>query len=99
MEYCPEGDLKNMIEEARREGDPIEENKIWSFFTQMLIGLEQCHNHKDGCILHRDLKPSNIFLGRRGMIKLGDFGLSKQLSIELKCAQTNVGSPYYMSPE
>ena len=30
--------------------------------------------------------------------KLGDFGLAKELSSESKFAQTNVGTPYYMSP-
>ncbi|RLN59537.1 hypothetical protein BBJ28_00021040 [Nothophytophthora sp. Chile5] len=31
--------------------------------------------------------------------KLGDFGLAKELSSESRFAQTNVGTPYYMSPE
>ena len=31
--------------------------------------------------------------------KLGDFGLARELSQEAKFAQTNVGTPYYMSPE
>jgi serine/threonine protein kinase len=32
-------------------------------------------------------------------IKLGDFGLSKRLGPDMNYANTNVGTPYYMSPE
>jgi len=50
-------------------------------------------------ILHRDLKPGNIFLDSSRNIKIGDFGLAKELASESKYAVTNVGTPFYMSPE
>jgi NIMA (never in mitosis gene a)-related kinase len=50
-------------------------------------------------ILHRDLKPGNIFLDAAQNVKIGDFGLAKELASESKFAYTNVGTPFYMSPE
>ena len=45
----------------------------------------------------RDLKTANIFLTKEGVVKLGDFGISKQL--EGSKANTVLGTPYYISPE
>ena len=50
-------------------------------------------------ILHRDLKPGNIFLDANQNAKLGDFGLARVLNQGSMYAETNVGTPYYMSPE
>lgn len=49
--------------------------------------------------MHRDIKTSNIFLTSKGMIKLGDFGISKLLDNSHDKAITVVGTPYYLSPE
>ncbi|KZW01789.1 Pkinase-domain-containing protein [Exidia glandulosa HHB12029] len=49
-------------------------------------------------VLHRDIKPENVFLNGDNVVKLGDFGLSKQLA-GAGLASTYVGTPYYMSPE
>ena len=50
-------------------------------------------------VLHRDIKPANILLGAGQSVKLGDFGLARMLSENSRFATTNVGTPFYMSPE
>ena len=48
--------------------------------------------------MHRDLKPKNIFITEGHKIRLGDFGCSKLLK-RGSLARTQIGTPYYMSPE
>lgn len=50
-------------------------------------------------ILHRDLKTQNILLNKkRTIVKLSDFGISKELSTR-SLASTIIGTPNYLSPE
>lgn len=99
MEYCQGGDLSQLIKRCKHQREYINEEIIWKIFTQVLQALYACHTHKGGKILHRDIKPSNVFLDNNNNVKLGDFGLSRMLSNESTFAYSNVGTPYYMSPE
>ncbi|MBI3267785.1 MAG: SUMF1/EgtB/PvdO family nonheme iron enzyme [Planctomycetes bacterium] len=68
------------------------------------IGVEVARGlaaaHKQGFV-HRDVKPENIFLSRDGLVKLGDFGLVRDLSADtlLSGGWRALGTPHYMSPE
>jgi len=103
MEYCEGGDLGQCIKRKRAKREYFEESRVWRALSQLLLAFEECHYRKDGRetkpILHRDVKPCNIFLDSSGNIKVGDFGLAKELGDENRFAYTNVGTPYYMSPE
>lgn len=100
MEYCENGDMAQLIKKCKNEKDFVAEDVIWKIFMQIILALKECHNHKTlGKILHRDIKPGNVFFDSNNNVKLGDFGLSRILSAESQYAQTNVGTPYYMSPE
>ena len=99
MEYCSGGDIGNLIKRCKKNKELIEEDIILKIFTQVLLALNYIHTFKNGKILHRDIKPSNIFLDKDNNVKLGDFGLSKILNNQSIFAYSNVGTPYYMSPE
>ena len=52
-------------------------------------------------LIHRDIKPENIMIGRDGVPKLMDMGISKTMfdNKTLTMTGTIIGSPHYMSPE
>ena len=99
MEYCPGGDISQLIKRCRHQKQYISEEIIWKIFSQVASALYACHTNKSGKILHRDIKPSNVFLDNDNNVKLGDFGLSLMLNKDMNFAYSNVGTPYYMSPE
>ena len=94
MEYCGCGDLAQKVERYKRRRQYIDENVIWRYLIQSLKALE--HLHEKG-ICHRDLKTANSFLAEDGAIKIGDMNVSKRLKHGR--LQTQIGTPYYMSPE
>ncbi len=58
--------------------------------------------HQQG-VVHRDVKPENILLTRDGTTLVGDFGIARGLGADderrLTRTNTQLGSPFYMSPE
>jgi hypothetical protein len=90
----------------------IKEDTIWSYLIQMCNGMDELHSRK---ILHRvssnqpqlkvhssvlcsqDIKPKNVFLTGKNHIRVGDLGCAKLMKGGM--ARTQIGTPYYMSPE
>ena len=93
MEYANGGDISKKIKEQMPKH--FEEKLLIDWFTQLCSALQYIHDKK---IIHRDIKPANIFLNDLGQIKLGDFGVSKNLE-SLKMATTFIGSMNYLAPE
>ncbi|VDK84957.1 unnamed protein product, partial [Onchocerca ochengi] len=94
MQYAEGGTMDKMISEQK--GIKFAESIVLNYFTQVAIGLEYMHSKQ---ILHRDLKTQNILLNKkRTIVKLSDFGISKELSTR-SLASTIIGTPNYLSPE
>ena len=91
MEYAGGGDLAGLLRRRRR----LPEATIWRYAGQIAEALQYLHHRR---ILHRDLKPANCFLDRKGNVKLGDLNISRRVRPN-GLAQTQIGTPYYMSPE
>merc|ERR1719456_938979 len=96
MDYCEGGDLAARIKRARQTNRTFPEDQVLRWFTQCCLALKYIH---DKHILHRDLKTGNLFLSRSNNLKMGDFGIAKVLECTAQCAQTQIGTPYYLSPE
>lgn len=65
MEFCPNGDLRQYVKNAKVSFSKIGEN--------VLCGLRDLHNEGK---VHRDLKPENVLLREDYSAVLTDFGIS-----------------------
>ena len=81
------------IRERQNSQGLFHEKEVMDMFIQIASALLYIHSKK---VLHRDLKTQNIFIARGGIMKLGDFGISKVLEKTGDFANTVTGTPYYM---
>lgn len=99
MEFCQHGDLCTYLQDAKKVNSMPDEPRLVDWFIQISLALHALHLRK---ILHRDLKTQNIFLTGKPPVyalKLGDFGIAKVLDSTTDLAKTQIGTPFYMSPE
>ena len=68
---------------------------------QILCGISFLHSHRH---IHRDIKPGNILLSGgilgsgQALVKISDFGISKELEKGHSLADSFLGTFHYMSP-
>jgi eukaryotic-like serine/threonine-protein kinase len=93
MEYMDGGSVEQMLKKKGRFGW----EEAINYSRQVALALEYAHNHG---IIHRDLKPANLFMGKDGLVKLGDFGIARDTqATALTAAGRTVGTYAYMAPE
>lgn len=93
MEYCDGESLEEAV--ARHpNGMPVDLALQW--MRGICAGVAYLHSRD---VVHRDLKPSHIFL-ENGLVKLGDYGLAKFLTVSRRSGHTEgIGTVYYAAPE
>ncbi len=93
MEYVPGGSLFQLI----RRG-PLPVNQARHIALDLCDALTRAHRLN---IIHRDIKPENILLAQDGTPRLTDLGVARLVSegTRLTGTGTQLGTPYYMSPE
>jgi len=96
MEFAEHGDIGRQIEKFKKANKYIKEDTVWAYLIQIASGLQAMHNRSPP-VLHRDIKAKNVFLTGKNLVRLGDLGCAKLLKAGM--ARTQIGTPYYMSPE
>ncbi|KAJ5699749.1 hypothetical protein N7536_002762 [Penicillium majusculum] len=98
MEYFKNGDLGQHLQHLQHLGKPLPVLEAQQIAVQILEGLYFMHSEG---FTHRDLKPANLLVvsSRPWRIKIGDFGLCKQVLGDLTSLRTEAGTPLWAPPE
>ncbi|XP_055841234.1 mitogen-activated protein kinase kinase kinase 13 isoform X1 [Episyrphus balteatus] len=91
MEFCPYGPLQNIL----KEEDVMLPSRLVSWAEQIALGMQYLHSHK---IIHRDLKSPNILIGTNALVKISDFGTSREWN-EISTKMSFAGTVAWMAPE
>ena len=99
MEYVDGNDLQSLMAKT----GPLHYAQAAHYIAQAAAGLK--HAHSKGFV-HRDIKPANLILGKDGVVKILDMGLTRSMSgtqdnlTEASGNETAVtGTVDYISPE
>ncbi|KAK2142360.1 hypothetical protein LSH36_965g01019 [Paralvinella palmiformis] len=91
MEYCPYGQLYEVL----RDGKQLPPDLLVSWAKQIAAGMNYLHSHK---IIHRDLKSPNVLISKEDVIKISDFGTSREWN-EKSTKMSFAGTVAWMAPE
>ncbi|RCK60428.1 Sporulation-specific protein 1 [Candida viswanathii] len=92
MEYCAGGSCSDLLKFHKK----LPEDVVGYIIKRVLMGLRYLHlEHK----VHRDIKLANVLLTETAEVKLGDFGVSTEITMTKMKKKTFVGTPFWMAPE
>lgn len=94
LPYAKYGTLETLIEKKLNKSVKFMDDDIKKIILEMSKGIDYLHKNK---IIHCDIKPSNILLFGNKIIKICDFGVSRDFKNSKY--QTAIGTPYYIAPE
>lgn len=96
MEYCPYGSLYETLRSFRERHCVTKPTEVLSWAKQISNGVNYLHSNG---IIHRDLKSPNILFGDGHVLKISDFGTSKQISNQKSQPMSFNGTSAWMAPE
>lgn len=117
MQLCSQKTLADFLSDPdARKGDSSSKCDVdipyaLKIFHQVAQGVKYVHSRD---LIHRDLKPNNCFVDDSGIVKVGDFGLSREANNEMDVSllenetfcnfeggdnTAGVGTRSYASPE
>ncbi|TPP60917.1 M3K12 [Fasciola gigantica] len=91
MEYCPYGQLYEMLHSGRE----VQPYHVTDWAKQIALGMQYLHTNK---IIHRDLKSPNVLIGENDVLKISDFGVSREWN-ETSVKMSFAGTVAWMAPE
>ncbi|ORZ33895.1 kinase-like domain-containing protein [Catenaria anguillulae PL171] len=91
MDFAKGGSIRDVLQSG-----VLEEKYIVVIVREVVNALS--YLHKTG-IIHRDIKAANILLTEEGKVKLCDFGVAGQFSMNSLKRHSFVGTPFWMAPE
>nr|CAD7201353.1 unnamed protein product [Timema douglasi] len=91
MEFCPYGPLCDLL----NAGEEIPPVRLVKWAKEIASGMYYLHSHK---IIHRDLKSPNVLIGANEVVKISDFGTSREWN-DKSTKMTFAGTVAWMAPE
>lgn len=94
MQFVEGESLERLV---KKEGG-LEPKRAARILREIALALKSAHDRN---FIHRDVKPDNVFIGKNDSVKLGDFGLVRNLASDVQLTQAGIvlGTPYFMAPE
>ncbi|KAK4373607.1 hypothetical protein RND71_008991 [Anisodus tanguticus] len=97
LQYMPHGSLDNWL---YKEDLHLNLPQRVTIMLDVAVAIEYLHHGHDTPIVHCDLKPANVILDEEMVAHVGDFGISKILSVSKSMAHTaTLGTLGYIAPE
>ncbi len=96
MEFIDGISLRELLSLVGKWGEPVPLEVAVKILEGVSSGL--CYVHREG-VIHGDLSPKNIMVGKKGEVKVLDFGLSRMTEEISKLQGVIGGKRAYLAPE